>query len=348
MGDANTMEKNIVKDQHAGLASEGLVCDANRSSVSDSLIKEPDNLYPFQKKGRNLGIVMLLITSVIWGIAFVAQSVGMDHVGPMEFVAYRFLLASVVFIPVVWFRLKKVRGMRIRDDITLGSSELIRVSFVSGLKIGGILFLGIVLQQIGLQYTTVGKAGFISTLYIVIVPFLGFWYGKALRGNEITSAVLAIIGMFLLSIHEDFSIGLGDGLMVISAMMFSFQILAIDKMTKNTDSIIMASSQYLVVGVLALIATLIFEKPDLRGFADAFIPIAYAAILSTCLSYTFQIIGQKYVEPNIASMIMSLEAVFAALSGFLILGQTLRSREIIGCVVVFIAIVYAQKQEETS
>ncbi len=304
-----------------------------------------NNSHPFQRRARRYGIILLLITSVVWGAAFVAQSVGMEHVGPMEFVAYRFLMASALFLPVVLYRIQKVKGIRISDDMVLGSGELIRRSFKSGLKIGVILFGGITLQQVGIQYTTVGKAGFITTLYIIIVPFLGLFFGKTLKSRDITAAILALIGMFLLSVHEDFTVGVGDILMAVSAVVFSFQILAVDKTAKNTDSIIMAAAQYLIVGLLALIGTLIFETPNISGFLDALIPIAYAAILSTCICYTFQIIGQKYVEPNTASMVMSLESVFAALFGFLLLGQKLTGREMIGCAVVFAATVYAQIQE---
>lgn len=297
--------------------------------------------HPFQTRSRNFGIILFLIAALIWGVAFVAQSVGMEHVGPMEFVAYRFLIASVAFLPVVLFRIRMVRGIRISEDIVLGSRELIRHSLISGLKIGIILFVGIALQQIGLQYTTVGKAGFITTLYIIIVPFLGVFFGKKLTGNEISAAVLAVIGMFLLTVNEHLSVNPGDLLMVLCAVGFSFQILAIDRV-KNADSIILAAAQYMVVALLALMFTLIFEKPNLHSFLQALLPIAYAAIFSTCLGFTFQIIGQKYVEPNLASMLMSLESVFSVLAGFLILGQNLSVREIIGCVVVFVAIIYAQ------
>lgn len=278
--------------------------------------------------------LLLLLASVIWGVAFVAQSVGMDYVGPFTFNGVRNLLGSLVLLPVIWiFSGKKHVSENKKDRKTL---------WIGGTLCGVFLCVASSLQQIGLQYTTVGKAGFLTAMYIVIVPILGLFFKKKCSAFVGISIVLATIGLYLLSIKDGFQIGAGDTYVILCALAFSLQILAVDFFAPKCDCVKLACIQFLVCGVICSAIALMVEQPSFAGILEAWLPIAYAGILSSGVAYTLQIVGQKEMNPTVASLIFSLESVVSVLAGWVLLHQTLTTRELIGCVIMFAAILLAQ------
>lgn len=296
--------------------------------------REEEEFMKFNKK-KIMGSIMLFITAFIWGVAFVAQSVGMDYIGPFTFNGIRMILAAFAVLPTIWiFREKDI-------DSKTGKS---RISFgiYGGIVCGICLFAASMLQQTGIQYTTVGKAGFITALYIIIVPLIRIFTGKKIGLLLWISVIIAVIGMYLLCITEKISISKGDFLVTLCALTFAVHILAVDYFVKSANGIVLSCTQFFVAGTMAVAVAIIIEKPELGNILKSYIPILYAGILSGGLGYTFQIIGQKHVRATVAAMIMSLESVFAVLSGWLLLNQNLTFREIVGCILVFIAIMLAQ------
>ena len=281
------------------------------------------------------GNIILMLTAFIWGTAFVAQSVGMDYVGPFTFIASRYIIGGIFLIPCI-FILDKVN----KDDRKQKSNN--KTLITAGCLCGVALFVASSFQQIGIQYTTVGKSGFITALYIIIVPMIGLLFKRKVSLRIWVSAFISLIGLYLLSINESFSISRGDFLILICAFCFSIHILVIDKYSNLVDGVRMSCIQFFVAGLLGIISMIIFEKPQINDILAAYNPILYAGIMSSGVAYTFQIIGQKYTSPVLATLIMSLESVFAALSGWFILGEVLLVKEFIGCVLVFTAIILAQ------
>ena len=298
--------------------------------------------------------VMLFLTATIWGVAFVAQSVGMEYIGPFTFNFARCLLGGVVLIPCIAF-LDKIRG---REDRAIESEISDRKStgigaFLSGggdgrtLLKGGIccgiaLFVAGNLQQFGIQYTTVGKAGFITALYIVLVPLVGIFVGKAAGLRVWVSVALAVAGLYLLCITGGFSIGKGDFLVLLCALAFTIHILVIDYFSPKTDGVRMSCIQFFVCGILSGIGMLLTENPQISAILQAWMPVLYAGVMSCGVAYTLQIVGQKGMDPTVASLIMSLESVVSVLAGWVLLGQKLSVRELAGCALMFTAIVLAQ------
>ena len=287
--------------------------------------------------------IMLMIAALIWGVAFVAQSVGMEHVGPFTFNGVRCLVGAVALIPVIFFfdrkkkkektgqEEKKERGIGTKKDLVMG-----------GLLCGGFLFLASSLQQIGIQYTTTGKAGFVTAFYIVIVPVLGILLHKKISGNVWIAVVLALVGLYFLCMTESFTIGKGDIYIFACAFVFSIQILMVDRFAPKVDGVKLSCLEFLVSGLLSLFFMFSLERPTLSGILAAGIPILYAGVLSCGVAYTFQILGQRDSNPAIASLIMSLESTFSVLAGWLLLHETLSTREAIGCIFMFVAILLAQ------
>ena len=279
-----------------------------------------------------------MLAALIWGTAFVAQSVGMDHIGPFTFNSVRNFIASVALIPVILF-------LRHRQDPAkaAGAAENYRKTlWIGGIFCGIALTVASSLQQIGIQYTSVGKAGFLTALYIVIVPIFGLLLKKRVPAAVWISVVIAAVGTYLLSIKEDFTIGTGDLYVILCAVVFSVHILLVDRFSPHVSGVELSSIQFLTVGVLSGIVALIFEVPDLKSILLSMGPILYTALLSSGVAYTLQIIGQKDTPPAVASLVMSLESVFAALSGWLVLKQSLEGKELLGCVLVFTAVLLAQ------
>lgn len=287
--------------------------------------------------------LLLLLTAAIWGVAFVAQSVGMDYVGAFTFNSVRCLIGAVVLLPVIWFlNRQNPPAEQTEQEKTAGRKTL----FIGGAACGTALFLASNFQQFGIKYTTVGKAGFITACYIVIVPILGLFLKRKCSSYIWTAVIMALIGLYLLCITDGFSIGKGDLLVLICAFLFSFHILIIDHFSPRVDCVKMSCIQFLVAGILSGILAMIFENPDFTSIAAAWIPLLYAGVMSCGVAYTLQIVGQKGMNPTVASLILSLESCISVLAGWIILGQSLSMREIIGCIIMFAAIILAQLPEK--
>ena len=286
------------------------------------------------------GSLILLVASVIWGFAFVAQSEGMNSVGPFTFQASRMLLAFVVLCPAA----AVVHAVRKKKNGTVQHAFFAPRLIVSAVISGVLLFIASSFQQVGMLYTSVGHAGFLTALYLLMVPILlGLFFRKKVPVRIWICVVIALVGLWLLCMtSEGFSMGLGDVLMLGAALFFSFQIMSLDMLSKSFDGVQYSAIQMLTAGLLSLVCTFIFETPTIEGIGAAALPIAYAGIMSCGVAYTFQIIGQKHTHPTVASIIMSLEGVFAVLGGALMLAQMPTTYEFIGCALMLAASVISQ------
>ena len=295
--------------------------------------------------------LLLLLTAAIWGIAFVAQSEGGNAVGPLTFNATRNIIGALVLIPVI-FLLNKINPQASADsakDSPQACPGSTKTLITGGITCGICLCLASNFQQFGIQYTSVGKAGFLTACYIIIVPILGLFMKKKCSPFIWVAVAMALIGLYLLCITDGFSIGKGDILVLICAVLFSLHILVIDHFSPKVDGVKMSCIQFLVCGILTAIPAAILEHPQLSAFAGAWGAILYAGVMSCGVAYTLQILGQKNMNPTVASLILSLESCISVLAGWIILGQRLSTREIIGCVTMFGAIVLAQlPQKETA
>lgn len=291
-------------------------------------------------KNKNLtGTLILLLTAFIWGSAFVAQSDGMNYVGPLTFLSTRFLLGGVVLFPVI--AIIRKFGQKSNTDSVPFKTEL-KGTLCGGIFCGILLGIASALQQYGLMFTTVSKAGFITTLYVIFVPLFSLFIGKKLGFNLWVAVVLATIGLYLLCMSEDLALSLGDTLVFICGIFYALQIMAVDKYAKKAEPVLLSSIQFLTVGIVSFLPALIIEQPSLSSLADAMLPIAYAGILSSGVAYTLQVFAQKYADPTVAAITMSFESVFAVLSAAVLLGERLSLKEGIGCIVMFSAIILAQ------
>lgn len=288
--------------------------------------------------------ILLLLTAIIWGTAFVAQSVGMDYIGPFTFNATRFLIGGTVLIPLIVYRSKKNPLLRNRSIEEKHTNR--KMVWIGGICCGIALCGASLLQQMGIQHTTVGKAGFITTLYIIIVPLVELLFGKKIAKKIWIGAVMAVIGLYLLCINENFSIGKGDFLVLICAVLFAIHILVIDHFAPKADGVCLSAIQFFISGTISAIGAILFENPNLSAMTDAIVPILYAGVMSCGVAYTLQVIGQKDMNPTVASMILSLESVISVLAGWIILGQALSIKEIIGCLIVFMAVILVQLPEK--
>ncbi len=304
--------------------------------------------------------LLLMLAALIWGSAFVAQSVGMDYLGPFTFNSIRSFMGSVVLLPVIWFMdRQKQAGAEKVDEGEAGldnpeekgaaavkDTQSRKTLITGGLCCGVILTFSTSLQQIGLIYTSAGKAGFITALYILIVPLLGLFLGKKVGGKTWIGVALAVLGMYLLCIKEGFSISYGDFMVLLCAFVFSLHILTVDYFSPKVDGVRLSCIQFFVCGCLCAIPMLLFEHPEIHYIFQAWLPLVYAGVLSSGVAYTLQIITQKHLNPTVASLLMSLESVFAVLTGWLILNERLSPKELLGCVLVFAAIILAQLPEK--
>lgn len=283
------------------------------------------------------GNLLLIITSFIWGFAFVFQSKGMEFIGPFTFNSLRLIVGALVLLPFTFIEAKLLK--KNNDESKIKPS--IKKTIIGGLILGACIFLASSFQQVGIVSTSAGKAGFITSLYIVFVPIIGLFFKRKFKISIIPSLIIALIGMYLLCVKGNFDIAQGDLLVLCSALFFSFQILATDYFVKYVSPIKLSCSQFLVAGLLSLIPmtqeTIVWSQISL-----ALPSILYTGILSCGLAYTLQIMAQKDINPTIACLIMSLESVFAVIGGVLILHEALTLKEGIGCVLLFIAIVIAQ------
>lgn len=269
---------------------------------------------------------LLLITAVIWGFAFVAQRVGMEYLGPFTFNAARFTLGSLSLLPLLFIS---------RDERPASENILPRPSFklvvFGGFSAGFMLFMGMSLQQVGLVYTTAGKAGFITSLYVVIVPILGLFWKQSTNPGIWIGAVLAAIGLYFLSVTERFSGEFGDLLEFFCAFFWAGQVLIIGWLSSRIQSVKLAFTQFVVCAVLSFMVAVVFEDISWNALVQSAWPILYGGILSSGVAFTFQVMAQRHTHPAHASIVMSLEAVFAAIGGWLLLNEILSMRGVMGC-----------------
>lgn len=295
--------------------------------------------------------LLLLLTATIWGVAFVAQRIGMDHVGPFTFNAVRSIIGGLVLLPVIY--LLDLGQAPSQDGGPSGSGATDKgvgteIKNKKDLLLGGVS-CGILLcaasnfQQFGVKYSTVGKAGFITACYIILVPVLGLFFKKKCSLAIWGAVAMATAGLYLLCMEGDrFSISKGDLLLLICAVLFSFHILVIDHFSPLADGVKLSCIQFFVCGLLSAAAMLVFERPVLSDILAAWMPILYAGIMSCGVAYTLQIVGQKGMDPTISSLILSLESSISVLAGWAILGQRLNGYQLAGCGAMVVAIVLAQ------
>lgn len=269
---------------------------------------------------------LLLLTAIIWGFAFVAQRVGMDYVGPFTFNGIRFALGSMVLIPFI-LRSNHESHPHAKNEGFSSSGIILLGGGLAGL----LLFAGASLQQVGLVYTTAGNAGFITGLYVVIVPILGLFFKQRANTGSWTGAVIAAFGLYFLSITEQFTIAFGDFLVLAGAFFWAGHVLIIGWLSPRMNPLKLALAQYTACSVLSLVTAIIMETITLNGIFQAAIPILYGGVLSVGIAYTLQVVAQRHAHPAHAAILLSLEAVFAAIGGWIILGETLSARGLFGC-----------------
>lgn len=281
------------------------------------------------------GSASLLLATLIWGIAFIFQSVGMDHIGPFTFQAVRCALAVLGMLAVIWLLDKKAKR-----SFKAGWKD--KRLWKAGLLCGIPLFLACDLQQLGLVYTTAGKAGFLTAMYIVMVPVLGIFLKRKISYIVPISVGIAVAGLYLLSFAGVSQINIGDILMLLCAVMFAVQILVVDHFAADVDAVRLNCIQAGVVAVASAVVMVFTEEVRIPDLVNCWVPLCYTGFLSMGAAYSLQIIGQKHVEPTTASLIMSLESVFAALFGWLLLKETMSFTEILGCIFMFTAVILSQ------
>lgn len=273
---------------------------------------------------------LLMLTAIIWGAAFVAQRLGMEHIGPFTFNGIRFALGALALQPLIW----RMQATRRREGGAggqgLDSARLIRF----GLLAGSVLFAGAALQQVGIVYTTAGKAGFITGLYVVMVPLFGLFLRQRAGAGTWIGALAAAVGLYLLSVNEDFTIAYGDVLELIGAVFWAGHVLLIGRLSPGmdaTDAVKLASAQFAVCSLLSLGVAAATEPMALAGIGAAAVPILYGGLMSVGVAYTLQVVAQRDANPAHAAIILSLEAVFAAVAGYFVLDEVLALRALVGC-----------------
>jgi drug/metabolite transporter (DMT)-like permease len=267
--------------------------------------------------------LMLLVTAAIWGFAFVAQRVAMDHMGPFSFNGVRFLLGAASLLPLIWFFSQR------KTTVTTTAAKT--SIWLAGGVAGTILFVAAALQQVGMLYTTAAKAGFITGLYMILVPFLGLFLRHVTGLNAWFGALLALVGLYLLSINADFSMSRGDFLMFVGAIFWACHILWIDFIGRKVDALKLSAVQFIFCGLLSMSVAFWQETPSLASVLLALPSVLFASFISVGLAYTLQVVAQKKAKPTHAAIIMSMEAVFAVIGGVAFLGESLPMRGWIGC-----------------
>ena len=281
--------------------------------------------------------LLLILASIIWGCAFVAQNVGMNYIGPWTFSTIRFLIAGFSLLAIIPI-LDKKRTHVIRPKTKEEKMKLLLGSVLCGLA----LSIGSIVQQIAMLTVPVAKAGFLTTLYVLFVPMITLLFGKKIPLKVWIGIAMALFGLYLLSMAGNLAIGIGEILLILAAFLFAIHIIIIGHFSTRVDPVRLSCGQLLIGGFATVIPMIVIEKPTMGSILAAYIPLLYTGIFSSCVAYTLQIFAQKEANPTIAGMLLSLESVFAALAGYLILNQVLNTRELIGCVLIFIAIVIAQ------
>jgi drug/metabolite transporter (DMT)-like permease len=274
-----------------------------------------------------------LVTSLIWGLAFVAQRAGMEHLGPFLFNAIRFALGSLWLLPFIYWR---------QNGLPFFWNFFKNQSLRNGFLLGIILFSAATFQQIGIVYTTAGKAGFITGLYVILVPLFGIMLKKTTSLLTWISAGLALIGLFFLSVQNNFMLARGDLLVLIAAFFWAFHVLAVDHLLGKTTALLLAFYQFLFCSLFSFILALFYEEMAWSNIAPAAIPILYAGLFSVGIGYTLQVFAQKEAHPSHAAIILSLEAVFAVIGGWILLHESLNGRELLGCLLMLSGMLLSQ------
>ncbi|MBE5922792.1 MAG: DMT family transporter [Lachnospiraceae bacterium] len=291
----------------------------------------------------NFANLALMLAAFIWGTAFVAQSVGMDYVGPLTFLCTRSFIGAAALLPVSLLidHGKKKNGTFVENTPTDRKNLL-----VGGILCGLALCVASGLQQIGIQYTSVGNAGFITSMYMLIVPVLSIFLGKKVPKKIWFCIAVAAVGLYFLSISGGLSVSKGDVLIAVCALFFAIQIMIVDYYAPLVDGVKLSCMQFTVAGVISLVPALIFETPEPYNIVRAIVPILYAGLFSSGIAFTLQIVAQKYAQPTVATLLMSMESVFSMLGGIVLLSQIPSARQVFGCVLVFCAVIASQVSKE--
>lgn len=284
------------------------------------------------KEHHPYAMAMMWLTAAIWGFAFVAQRKGMESIGPFAFNGIRFLMGGLALIPLMII-FRKRKNSEERFDFKL---------ILSTLPVGIVLFAASAFQQVGMIWTTAGKAGFITGLYVILVPVIGIFIKQKIHRQLWIGAAFAATGLYFLSVNESFQINKGDLLVLVSAVFWAVHVQLINHMLKSKDPLSISVVQFLTCGILSLIAMFIFESTSWNGILKASVPLAYGGLISVGIAYTLQVVSQQYVEPSKATIILSFETVFAAIGGFIILNESFTERNIIGIIFMFAGILIVQ------
>ncbi len=290
------------------------------------------------KDGTIKADILLLLTATIWGFAFVAQRIGMDYVGPFTFNAVRFALGSLSLLPLILLLQKRQSN----TDQRRFSDDTNKSVLLGGILAGGALFAGASLQQAGLVYTTAGKAGFITGLYVVIVPLLGLFWRQRPRIGTWVGAILAAVGLYFLSITKEFDISFGDLLVLVGAFFWAGHVLLIGWLAPRTDALKLAAAQFAVCSLFSFLTALVIETMSIASIWQAAVPILYGGIGSVGIAYTLQVIAQRDAHPAHSAIILSLEGLFAAIGGWLLLGEVLSPRGIFGCAMMLTGMFFSE------
>jgi len=288
--------------------------------------------------------ILLLITAAIWGSAFVAQKSGMDYIEPFTYNGIRTFIGGLVLIPVILIMGKgKKEEAELTEEDEEEKKKQNKLLLIGGICCGSALFIASMLQQFGVMYTTAGKAGFITTLYVVMVPIVSILIGKKIRPIMWLCVGMGAVGLYLLCMTDaSFKLGFGDTLVLLCAVGFTGHIMVIDYFSPKLDGVKLSCIQFLWAGTLGIICMFIFEEPKIDAILQCWLPILYAGVLSSGVGYTLQVVAQKHAEPTVASLLMSLESVFAVIAGTIILHETMSVRELSGCAIIFAAVIIAQ------
>lgn len=288
------------------------------------------------KKKSFIGTVSLFLCALIWGTAFGAQSVGMNYLEPFSFNGFRSIIAFIalgIVILIIYLKNKNNPHFSLVKN---------KKALIGSIFCGLALFIGTSTQQIGISMSTVGKSGFVSALYIFIVPLLGLFFKKKVPLKIWLCVGIALVGLYLLCVKSGFSIELGDLFLMLSTLGFASQILIIDHISNDINPLLLSAIQFGVVAILSIFPTFILESPTIEGTIEAMPYLLFAGVLSSGIAYTLQNYGQKYTKPTVASLVLSLESVFAAITGFLFLNEEMSGKEFIGCILIFSAIIISQ------
>ncbi len=299
-------------------------------------------------KAKFLGPLMLLLTALLWGIAFVAQSVGTEQAGPLTFNGVRTIIGAVCVLPVaLFFRRKNEKKLTV-PKTEEEKKEDNRILLKAGVLCGLVLFCATNLQNLAFEYTDAGKIAFITSLYMLFVPVFGLVFlRKKVRAILWPCCAVGLLGMFLLCMGEAaHGINKGDVLTLACSVVFAVHILVVDRYVDRVDPVMMSCIQFFVAGTLTVICAFIFEEPSIAGIRACIGAILYAGICSSAIAYTLQIVGQKYTEATVATILLSMESVFGAISSAIILHETMTVREVIGCALMFVAIIVSQLPEK--